>query len=150
MNLSKLNPWERGALSSSGHELHYQSPNKKYDVYLKYEGDIRMGPCYFSMIIGGSRLRNRFFGGEIYWSDDSGLFAAQEWLTTDEKSGPNTNLILFNPLKKTQAVIDHCLGGFTSALRFYPESITFHRIVDGARQIKNVAYSEIQEWSQIV
>ena len=142
----KLTPWERGAMSRSGHELQYPSPNDKHNIYLTYAGDIRFGPVYFTMVINGSRMKNRYFGGEIFWSKDSEYFAAQEWLSVDEKKGPHTRLILFRPTNKQEANIAESNGGFLSALRFYPESVTYEEEKSGRRYLANVALEEIKLW----
>jgi hypothetical protein len=148
MNKEKLSPWERGALSRSGNELHYQSPNRKIDLYLQYEGDIRFGPVYFSLIIGGVRIRNRFFGGEVFWSRDSKYFAAQEWLNTKEDLGPHTRLVLFNVESRQETTVAESAGGFVSALRFYPESFTYQEERGESRHLWNVSYDELENWKE--
>jgi hypothetical protein len=78
MKREKLSAWERGALtiSGDGDTLHYPSPNQKLDVFLEYAGEIRFGPCYFTLSLGDIVFRSRVFGGEVFWSEDSKYFAA--------------------------------------------------------------------------
>ncbi|NJN36101.1 MAG: hypothetical protein HC794_02405 [Nitrospiraceae bacterium] len=149
MNLEKLSAWERGSLSRSGNELHYPSPNRKTDVYLQYAGEVRFGPAYFNLIVGGTRIRDRLFGGEIFWSNDSKYFAVQEWLSTEESQGPHTRLVLFNAETRQESAVKECMGGFVSALRFYPESFTYQEERGPARHLWNAAYDELANWKTI-
>ncbi|MBN1663761.1 MAG: hypothetical protein JW943_09190 [Deltaproteobacteria bacterium] len=73
-----------------------KSPDQKHVAELSFIGEIRFGPAYFSLAVDSAKIKHRIFGNHIQWSDDSRYLAAQEWLTTDERMGPVTRVVLID------------------------------------------------------
>jgi hypothetical protein len=69
---------------------------------LDYLGEIRFGPAYYELLIGGVRVPARVFGENYLWTDNIGLLALQEWLSTSEATGPSTRLVVLDMRNKIE------------------------------------------------
>ncbi|MCP4139351.1 MAG: hypothetical protein GY755_03510 [Chloroflexi bacterium] len=103
------------------------SPNNQHKLRLSYESEIRFGPRYYQAYLDERVMRNRFFGHEYLWSQDSRLLVLQEWLSIDEISGPSTSLFICNTEELVYISKNHVLSGFIKPLHFEKTLLVFER-----------------------
>jgi hypothetical protein len=94
---------------SDGRDL-IESPDRKHQAILKYVGEIRFGPHYFSLTVDSFSFGERIFGDDYLWSDDSRFFAVQEWKTTDYATGPITKLLLIEDIERRECPLSGING----------------------------------------
>ena len=92
---------------------------------LKYMGEIRFGPAYYSLTIDKIALRERVFGSSYLWSPDSRYFAVQEWQTTFESRGPQTRLLLIDLDLKQACVLSRAERGFVVPRKFEENKLIY-------------------------
>lgn len=80
----------RGAL---GDRRSSRSPDDSQVALFAYAGEIRFGPLYWHVTVGGRDFGDRVFGHHATWSCDGRHIALQEWLSTEEDAGPRTRLV---------------------------------------------------------
>jgi hypothetical protein len=78
------------------------SPDGKHVAIFCNIGEIRWGPPYFSLKVNDLSLGGRVFGSACLWSGDSRFLALQEWMTTDDRVGPVTQLVLVDVAGKKE------------------------------------------------
>ncbi|MEM9832470.1 MAG: hypothetical protein AAF944_17690 [Bacteroidota bacterium] len=129
----------------------YKSPNKKYGFDFLFEGEIRFGPQYYRVRLNGKELKNRIFGFEFKWSNDSDYLALQEWLTTDYANGPDTALVIIDLDKKNVARISRAHGGFIVPLNFKDGKVIYQKKVLSRAQITEyeIELDKIENWTSL-
>jgi hypothetical protein len=88
------------------------SPDLEHRAELRYAGEIRFGPAYYSLVLDTFRFRDRVFGKACLWSPDSRFFAVQEWETTIEGHGPQTRLLMIDLKTSMEGVLSRAENGF--------------------------------------
>jgi hypothetical protein len=96
------------------------SPDGGHTAVLCDLGEIRFGPPYFALEIDNWSIAGRIFGGSARWSEDSTMFAIQEWLTTDYAEGPVTQLTVFDAARKRQCALARADKGYIVVTDFPP------------------------------
>lgn len=74
------------------------SPDRTLCIERIYAGEMPFGPPYFRLRINGQDIPNFIVGHPLVWSDNSAVFATQEWLTTDQKKAPATRVALIDAI----------------------------------------------------
>ena len=123
------------------------SPDGNHSAQLTFAGEIRFGPCYFSLRLDDRELDERLFGRGILWSPDSSIVCLQEWHTTNYNDGPITSLMLVRPGNWTFYSFP-VLNGFASPNTFVDDSLVLchserqtHSTVDLETDL-----AEIDDW----
>jgi hypothetical protein len=101
------------------------SPDGGHTAVLCDLGEIRFGPPYFALEIDNWSIAGRIFGGSARWSEDSTMFAIQEWLTTDYAEGPVTQLTVFDAARKRQCALARADKGYIVVTDFPPNLVCF-------------------------
>ena len=70
------------------------APNGRDVAVLHYVDEMRFGPAIHRLNINGKVVRDRIFGMQLCWSEDSQFLAAQEWLVKHHRIGPITRIVL--------------------------------------------------------
>jgi hypothetical protein len=81
-------------------------------------------------------MPNRVFGSPILWSEDSRYVAVQEWLTTEEATGPQTALICIDVVTPRQCRVSTAKDGFIVPQSFQGEKLVYtkeHTDAHGSR-----------------
>ncbi len=102
-----------------------QAPDKSRAAVLTYVGEIRFGPPYYSLGIGEIDFGERIFGNSSLWSNNSRFFAIQEWLSTQERSGPRTLLIVVEPAAGRECIVSGAEHGFIEPKAFESQQIIY-------------------------
>lgn len=97
--------------------LQSTSPGGGHILSLEELGEIRFGPVYYEVMLGGHLVAGRVFGRPILWEPSGKFVALQEWLTTSEASGPNTTLSLIDAEKSRIARLSP-VAGFVFPIAF--------------------------------
>ena len=105
--------------------LHSHSPDQTHRATLKYEGEIRFGPPYYSLALDGTRVGNEVFGQSSLWSQDSRFFVVQQWLSTKESDGPQTALVCFDLSERRRCQVSTAKHGFIVPQRFEDETLIY-------------------------
>ncbi|WP_221405677.1 hypothetical protein [Dysgonomonas massiliensis] len=105
----------------------YKSPDKNYGIDFVWEGEIRFGPAYYSIVLNGSPLVDKIFGFEFKWRSDSSFLALQQWLTVDYRKGPITALLLVDLKCGKMAQVSIAEKGFVNPLRFEGNLVIFEK-----------------------
>ncbi|WP_167882674.1 hypothetical protein [Leptospira licerasiae] len=116
------------------------SPNKKHKYELIYDGEIRFGPPYYSLKINGKLVKNRIFGEDAKWSNDSRYLAVQEWLTIDYAEGPITRVMLFDLEMNKYITFKELEKGFVEKFKFINNNFIYVRDYGGRKR----TYEEVQ------
>jgi len=88
------------------------SPDGRHEAALEWAGDVRFGPAYYRLYVHGRRIPRRLFGAELVWSPDSRYLLVQEWLTTSERAGPHTRLVVLDLLEGRECALAEVRQGF--------------------------------------
>ncbi|MCB9183838.1 MAG: hypothetical protein H6591_07955 [Flavobacteriales bacterium] len=117
---------------------------------MKFEGEIRYGPTYNTVHIDGVRFEDVIAGDEARWLSND-LVAVQEWMTTAERFGPNTCLLLIDVTKRVfcRAPVVHkgFVGGFSLSegrVRYQESRFGW----SGLKKVEDVYLNlaDIQDW----
>jgi hypothetical protein len=101
------------------------SPDLLHQAVLKYVGEIRFGPAYYSLTIDKISFGERVFGNSYLWSPDSRYFAVQEWETTRESYGPQTRLLLIDLDLKQECVLARAERSFIVPQKFEKNKLIY-------------------------
>lgn len=110
-----------------------RSPNGTRRADLLLAGEIRFGPAFYRLSIGGRAVPHRIFGAPLCWSADARFLAAQEWLTTDYGTGPVTCAVLIDVAAWTIARQEVVVKGFAEDFRFGEDGVLHYAQVFPAR-----------------
>jgi hypothetical protein len=124
------------------------SPNTQHTAHLRFSGEIRFGPPYYSLSIDGYSFGQRIFGAAYLWSPSSNLFAAQEWLTLDYSEGPITALVLIDLNLGREASVARAVKEFIVPTAFESSSIVYRKDYAGQEGTERfeVDITKIREW----
>lgn len=103
----------------------YAAPNGRFAAKLDPVGEIRFGPPYFSLKLLGVHFGERVFGDSLLFSPDSRYLAIQEWLTTDEATGPYTQLLLIDCTLLQESAVSQARKGFIIPKSFEADKIIY-------------------------
>ncbi len=140
------------ASESNANDARAKQPvfNEEYfghTIALIDKGEIRFGPPYFDLLIDGAKLSNKTFGMNIWMLDDY-LFGAEEWLTTSEKDGPLTRLVLFD-LKQMKCAPMRQVHGYPESPRIESLNLIYSRKELNQTKEVEISMQEIANWSPI-
>jgi hypothetical protein len=127
------------------------SPDLLHKAVLKYVGEVRFGPAYYSLTIDKISLGERVFGTSYLWSPDSRYFAIQEWETTSEGRGPQTRLLLISVDLKQECVLSRAEGGFIVPQSFEKDKLIYTKEYYRPRMIKEfeIEFLFVDRWDHI-
>ncbi|HVG19398.1 MAG TPA: hypothetical protein VNI02_10115 [Blastocatellia bacterium] len=113
-----------------------ESPDRKHVAVLSYIDEIRYGPSYFSLSVDGVSFGVRIFGDVHLWSGDSRFFAVQEWMTTDYRAGPVTQLLLIDVAERRERPLAVANQGWVIPERFEGDRLIYteHYYSDRGRE----------------
>lgn len=128
-----------------------QSPDLLHQVVMKYMGEIRFGPAYYSLTLDKISFGERIFGKSYLSSPDSRYFAVQEWETTSEASGPQTRLLLIDLKLKKQCVLSRAEQGFIVPKKFEKEKLIYTKEYRGQGTIKEfeIEFLLLDRWDNL-
>lgn len=128
-----------------------QSPGLMHKAVMKYIGEIRFGPAYYSLNIDKISYGNRVFGNSYLWSPDSRYFAVQEWETTSESRGPQTRLLLIDLDLKRECVLSRAERGFIVPQKFEKDKLIYTKEYHQQSTIKEfeIAFLLLDRWDSI-
>lgn len=128
-----------------------RSPNLLHKAVMKYVGEFRFGPAYYSLTIDAMSHENRVFGNSYLWSPDSRYFAVQGWETMDESHGPQTRLLLINLDRKQDYVLSRAERGFVVPQKFDKEKLIYTKAYHQQNTIKGfeIAFLFLDRWDTI-
>jgi hypothetical protein len=101
------------------------SPDAQHTAHLVLAGEIRFGPCYYSLSVDGYSFGQRIFGDAHLWSPTSGFLAVQEWLTLDYSEGPITALVLIDVRHRRAAEVARATKRFLVPESFEDRILTY-------------------------
>jgi len=132
-------------------DITVQSPNKLYKVILKYLGEIRFGPPYYSLMVGELSFENRVFGRSCLWSPDSRFLAVQEWESTNEGQGPKTRLLLFDIEQKRECVLSRAEQGFIVPKKFEGDKLVYAKEYPGKGIVNEfeIEFLSLNRWENL-
>lgn len=127
------------------------SPDSSHTAVLKYMGEIRFGPAYYSLTIDKISFEERVFGNSYLWSPDSRYFAVQEWETTSEGRGPQTRLLLIDLELRQECVVSRAERGFIVLQKFEKDKLVYTKEYHQANMIKEfeIEFLSIDRWDNI-
>lgn len=128
------------------------SPDTRHTAHFVAAGEIRFGPLYFALSVGGYTFAERIFGDAHLWSSSSHLLAVQEWLTIDYSEGPITALVLIDLDLGQEVTVARATKGFLVPEAF-ADSILAYRTEyagQGAIRYDQVDTSKIKDWNALV
>lgn len=127
-----------------------ESPDRKHVATLTYDGEIRFGPPFFRLSVDGVELPERVFGEHVLWSENSVFLAAEEWLTTDESTGPLTRACLIEVSNGRIATFETAHKGLIREFRFEQGRLhyqqCYHAAAGESRQEMTVDIGAIDSW----
>lgn len=97
-------------------DIRSQSPDGRREAVLEYAGEIRFGPPYYYLRLLGAAILKRLFGSSLMWSPDSRFLLVQEWLSTSERDGPRTQIVVFDFLDGRECSLAKADQGFVEPL----------------------------------
>ncbi len=132
-------------------ESRSDSPNDQHHAILTFDGEIRFGPCYFSLSINDRSFGNRIFGQCVLWSPDSSTVCLQEWHTTNYSAGPITSLLLVRPDDWTYFAFPRIDRGWASPNHFLDDSLVLAHTEDHltAKAERETDLEKITDWSPL-
>ncbi|MFZ1694961.1 MAG: hypothetical protein WAT74_17325 [Flavobacteriales bacterium] len=133
-------------------EIVRHSPERRHVVEYLFRGEIRFGPAYFSIRLDGRSVADIVVGEEGHWLSDS-LYAAQEWLTTEERLGPNTRLLLIDASKGVVSKFKVVEGGFVGSFELLASVVRYRKRWHSGRGVSvteaAVNIGDIRNWTPI-
>lgn len=143
-NLIRRNPGAHPRLLKSPY-LHLEYFGHTIDLVDK--GEIRFGPAYFDLLIDNSWIHDRTFGKNI-WTLDDYLLGAEEWLTTSERSGPLTRLVIFD-IQRMRCSTMQRIHGFVESVRIDSTKLIYVRKELSRSEEVEVNLAKISNWTPI-
>jgi hypothetical protein len=127
------------------------SPDRAHTAVMKYVGEIRFGPAYYSLALDQRSFGERVFGKSCLWSPDSRYFAAQEWETMSESDGPRTRLLLIGLLTERQCVLSRAEKGFIVPKKFEAEKLIYTKEYYDLARISEfeIEFLSLDRWEKI-
>lgn len=129
-------------------DLREVAPDGKGIATLKYVSEAPFGPPYFQLLVNGTVLGNRVFGGVLLWSNDGNKLFAQEWRNTQNA---HTCLLCIDARTMHETVLAEARGGF-----LYPKAyvrgashMSKHTTVARTRAQQNGVFSLSQRLSKM-
>jgi hypothetical protein len=124
------------------------SPDGQHHAQLVHAGEVRFGPAYHRLILNGVEIAGRIFGKGLWWSGDSKLLAAEEWLTSDYERGPITRVLLFDLERHRASPLRTIEKGFPEAGIFEGTRFFYRRHHHHPERIVEVEVdiSSIRNW----
>jgi len=128
------------------------SPDQMHKATLKFYGEIRFGPRYYSLIIDSLSFGNRIFGKDFLWSPDSRFFAIQEWKTTDEKKGPQTQLLIVDLHTRHECILARAEKGFIIPKQFDDNKLIYTRgyLGSGVTKELEIEFLSLNRWIETI
>ena len=128
-----------------------QSPDFLHKAVMKYDGEIRFGPAYYSLVIDTISFGARVFGVSYLWSPNSRYFAVQEWETTSEGHGPQTRLLLIDLETKQECVLSRAQQGFIVPRKFENDRLIYTKEYRGQDITKEfeIEFLKINRWENL-
>ena len=128
-----------------------QSPNTLFRAIMKYKGEIRFGPAYYSLAIDKISFKERVFGKSYLWSPDSRYFAVQEWETTSEVHGPQTRLLLIDLQTKQECVLSRAEKGFIVPKQFETDKLFYTKEYSRQGRLNEfeIEFLSLDRWNTI-
>ena len=132
-------------------EVVARAPDASMAAVLRYDGEIRFGPAYFSLMVGPFEFPGRIFGDSYMWSPDCRYFAIQEWLTIDYLRGPHTQLLLVEPQAKRASAVSTARQAFIEPLRFDPPLLIYRKryLAQGITREFEIDITQLDRWHNI-
>jgi hypothetical protein len=132
-------------------ELATRSPDLLHNVVMRFVGEIRFGPAYYSLVIDELSFGNRVFGNACLWSPNSRFFAVQEWETTSEGHGPKTRLLLIDIIKKREYVLSRAEQGFIEPKKFEDNKLIYEKKYLGQGIVKEfeIEFLSLDRWENL-
>ncbi len=103
-------------------DLREVAPDGKGIATLKYVSEAPFGPPYFQLLVNGTVLGNRVFGGVLLWSNDGNKLFAQEWRNTQNA---HTCLLCIDARTMHETVLAEARGGFLYPKAYVRGSLTY-------------------------
>ena len=127
------------------------SPDSVHKAVMRYAGEIRFGPAYYSLIINKISFGERVFGASCLWSPDSRYFAIQEWETIKESDGPQTGLLLVDLPNRRECILSRAEKGFIAPKRFEREKLIYAKQYYGQGRISEfeIEFLSLAGWDNI-
>ena len=127
------------------------SPDVLHKAILKYVGEIRFGPAYYSLTVDKISFGARAFGKSFLWSPDSRYFAVQEWETRSESRGPQTRLLLIDLELKQECVLSRAERGFIVPQKFENDKLVYTKEYHQPSMINEfeIEFLFIDRWDNI-
>ncbi len=94
------------------------SPDNLHKAVFEYVNEIRFGPAFYRLKVDDISFGRRVFGVSFLWSPDSRFFAVQEWESTNEETGPKTQLLLIDLEVRRECVLSRADQGFIVPKQF--------------------------------
>ena len=128
-----------------------RSPDLLHKVVLKFIGEIRFGPAYYSFMIDKLSFGDRVFGSSYLWSPTSRFFAIQEWETTSEGHGPQTRLLLIDLVTKRECILSRAEQGFIIPRKFENSKLIYTKeyYEQGAVREFEIDFLPLERWENI-
>jgi len=128
------------------------SPNEKWIAVLTYLGEVRFGPAYYSLAIDKFLFEGRTFGDSYLWSPDPCFFAIQEWETTSEGRGPQTQLLLINLDTTQECILSRAERGFIAPRRFENDKLIYTKEYYAPRSTIEfeIEYFSLDRWENLI
>jgi hypothetical protein len=127
-------------------------PDRRHIIEYLLLGEIRYGPAYYSLRLDRRIVADLVVGKEGLWLNDS-LYAAQEWLTTEERLGPNTRLLLIDTSNSVVSKFKVVEGGFVNSFELIDRVIRYRKRWHGNHGESvteaEVRVEEIRNWTPI-
>lgn len=127
------------------------SPDLSHKAVMKYTGEIRFGPAYYSLMLDQRSFGGRVFGQSCLWSPDSRYFAVQEWESTRESDGPRTRLLLIDLPAEKQCLLSRAEQGFIVPKKFEAEKLIYTKEYRGQSTIREfeIEFLSLDRWENI-
>ncbi len=129
--------------------LSIPSPDGKHTATFQYSGEIRFGPCYFTLNLDGEIVAEETFGEEARWSEDSRYLAVQQWLTTKESDGPQTALVCFDLVRRRRCCVSTARNGFIVPKRFEGELLIYTKQIGIRKSEYEIAFESLPRWQPV-
>ena len=128
-----------------------RSPNFIHEALMKYNGEIRFGPAYYSLTIDQITFGGRVFGSSYLWSPNSRYFAVQEWETTSEERVPQTQLLLIDLETKQECVLSRAEQGFIVPKKFENDKLIYTKEYHGQGVTREfeIEFLNLNRWENL-
>lgn len=127
------------------------SPDNLHKAVLEYTNEIRFGPAYYHLKVDDISFGGRVFGESFLWSPDSQFFAIQEWESTDEATGPKTQLLLIDLETRRECILSRAEQGFIVPKQFESGKLIYTKKYYG-RGVENefeIEFLALDRWENL-